>query len=130
MCSLCLQSLLAGKQLYCRFKHLEFAEGSLQVLEILELTGLAGHVQTAFIALLGSVTLEVCLTARYWTWFFGVIVFLSYWLVYPFELLFPVVEMWIKSPDPAQYGVARHIFSSAEFWLIIVLTNTITFGHR
>lgn len=86
--------------------------------------------QVAFIAMLGSVTLEVCLTARYWTWFFGVIVFLSYWLVYPFELLFPVVEMWIKSPDPAQYGVARHIFSHPQFWLIIILTNSITFGHR
>ena len=80
--------------------------------------------------MLGSVTLEVCLTTRYWTWLFGVIVFLSYWLVYPFELLFPLVEMWIKSPDPAQYGVARHIFSSAEFWLIVIVTNSITFGHR
>ena len=44
----------------------------------------------AFVALLGAVTLEVALVARYWTWLFGVITVLSYALVYPFMLIFPL----------------------------------------
>lgn len=45
----------------------------------------------AFVALLGTVTLEVALIARYWTWLFGIFVFLSYFLVYPYMTIFPLV---------------------------------------
>jgi hypothetical protein len=34
-----------------------------------------------FVALLGTVTLEVALIARYWTWLFGIVTVLSYLLV-------------------------------------------------
>ena len=46
--------------------------------------------QIAFVALLGTVTLEVALVARYWTWLFGVLTVLSYVLVYPFMVIFPL----------------------------------------
>ena len=48
----------------------------------------------AFVALLGAVTLEVALVARYWTWLFGVLTVLSYLLVYPFMLIFPLAGAW------------------------------------
>ena len=44
----------------------------------------------AFVALLGAVTLEVALVARYWTWLFGVFTVLSYALVYPYLIIFPL----------------------------------------
>ncbi len=46
--------------------------------------------QIAFVALLGAVTLEVALVARYWTWLFGVLTVLSYVLVYPYMVIFPL----------------------------------------
>lgn len=46
--------------------------------------------QIAFVALLGTVTLEVALVARYWTWLFGVLTVLSYVLVYPYLVIFPL----------------------------------------
>ncbi|EFN58106.1 hypothetical protein CHLNCDRAFT_20630, partial [Chlorella variabilis] len=46
--------------------------------------------KVAFVALLGAVTLEVALVARYWTWLFGVLTLLSYALVYPYLVIFPL----------------------------------------
>ena len=46
--------------------------------------------KVAFVALLGTVTLEVALVARYWTWLFGILTFLSYALVYPYLVVFPL----------------------------------------
>lgn len=34
---------------------------------------------------------QVALTARYWTWLFGIFVFLSYFLVFPFITIFPLL---------------------------------------
>ena len=44
----------------------------------------------AFVALLGTVTLEVALVARYWTWLFGAFTVLSYALVYPYLVILPL----------------------------------------
>ena len=41
-------------------------------------------------ALLGTVTLEVALIARYWTWLFGCLTLASYFLVYPYMVVFPL----------------------------------------
>ena len=59
---------------------------------------------------------QVALITRYWSWLFAVIVFLSYFLVYPFILLFPKVEKWFSVYDPSQYGVGVECFSSPTFW--------------
>ncbi|GAB4813242.1 hypothetical protein N2152v2_000288 [Parachlorella kessleri] len=84
----------------------------------------------AFVGLLGTVTLEVCLTARYWTWLFGVFVFLSYFLVYPFITIFPLVELGIGYYDPANVGVGEQILRSPTFWFVIIVTYIVTFGMR
>ena len=44
--------------------------------------------KTVFVALLGTVTLEVALVSRYWTWLFLIFLILSYILVFPFEVRF------------------------------------------
>lgn len=83
-----------------------------------------------FVALLGAVTLEVALVARYWTWLFGIFTFFSYFLVYPFMILFPLVELAVGFFDPANVGVSDEVLSSATFWLVILVCNIITFGMR
>ena len=45
--------------------------------------------KTMFIALLGTVSLEVALVSRFWTWLFAFFLALSYFLVYPFEVPLP-----------------------------------------
>ena len=42
------------------------------------------------------------LVARYWTKLFMLVCALSYFLVYPFEILFPLVEQLFSVPDSAQ----------------------------
>ena len=44
--------------------------------------------KTVFIALLGTVSLEVAIVSRYWTWLFVMFLVLSYVLVFPFEVEF------------------------------------------
>lgn len=61
---------------------------------------------------------------------FAVIVFLSYALVYPFAVLFPLVEQVFDVYDVTQYGVAYNVFANATFWFSIILCNLATFGHR
>ena len=74
--------------------------------------------------------MQVCLVARYWTKLFVLFVLLSYWLVYPFELIFPLVEQLFKVADSAQYGVAKNVFATPTFWFVCLLANMTTFGHR
>eukprot|EP00210_Caulerpa_lentillifera_P006951 g6646.t1 len=73
--------------------------------------------KTIFVAILGAVTLEVCLVARYWTMF-------------PFFILFPYIERAFDIYDSRQYGIAEDVFSTAIFWLVIFGVYSITFGHR
>ena len=86
--------------------------------------------KTIYIAILGAVTLEACLVARYWTSTFFLFVFLSYFLVYPFFLLFPYVERGFNFFDASQYGVAEDLFSTAVFWVVILAIYALTFGMR
>lgn len=60
--------------------------------------------QVVYVGLLGVITLEVVLIARYWTWLFLVLVLLSYFLCYAFFLLYPLVELWWRIRDPAWSG--------------------------
>eukprot|EP00803_Ostreobium_quekettii_P002905 evm.model.scf_903.4 EVM.evm.TU.scf_903.4 scf_903:32108-44084(+) len=86
--------------------------------------------KTSFIALLGAVTLEISLVTRYWTFVYILFVLLSYLLVYPFFLVFPYVERSIDMFDPAQFGTAANLFSTATFWLTILGVYAVTFGYR
>jgi hypothetical protein len=61
--------------------------------------------KVAFVALLGVVTLEVTLIARYWTWLFGILTFLSFFLVYPSLIVFFYIEIWINCKDPTNMDV-------------------------
>lgn len=83
-----------------------------------------------YIAILGAVTLEACLVARYWTSTFFLFVFLSYFLVFPFFLIFPYVERGLDVYDASQYGVAEDLFGTPIFWFIILGIYALTFGLR
>lgn len=86
--------------------------------------------KTSYIAILGSVTLEACLVARYWTSTFFLFVFLSYFLVYPFFIMFPYIERGLNIYDEGQYGVAEDLFKTPIFWFIIMGVYALTFGVR
>lgn len=86
--------------------------------------------KVAFVALLGTVTLEVALVARYWTWLFGILTVISYALVYPYLVVFPLLEMAFSYYDPANIGVSDQVLSSATFWFVILVCYIITFGSR
>lgn len=86
--------------------------------------------KVTFVALLGTVTLEVALVARYWTWVFFWFVVLSYVLVYPYMVIFPLLELAVGYYDPANVGVAYQVLASPSFWFIIILCYMITFGAR
>lgn len=86
--------------------------------------------KTAYVALLGAVTLEMALVTRYWTMVFFIFMLLSYFLVYPFFLIFPYAERLFDIFDPAQFGVAENLFATSSFWLTIVAVYAATFGYR
>eukprot|EP00891_Asterochloris_glomerata_P000836 jgi/Astpho2/836/Aster-00685 len=86
--------------------------------------------KTVFIALLGAVSLEVALVARYWTWLFAIFLGLSYFIVYPFEVVFPAIERGINYYDPGQYGVAQTVFKAPTFWFCLIVVYICCFGHR
>lgn len=86
--------------------------------------------KVSFTSLLGSVTLEAALVARYWTWVFFWIVILSYFLVYPYFIIFPYIELGLKYYDPANVGTAEHVLGTPLFWFVIFVCYAITFGSR
>ena len=86
--------------------------------------------KVVFVALLGAVTLEICVIARYWTWLFLIFVLLSYWLVYPFEILFPAIERGVSYYDPGQWGVGDRVFQNPTFWFCQITVACTCFGHR
>ena len=82
--------------------------------------------KTVFVALLGCVTLEVALVARFWTPLFAAALAFSWACVFPFQLGLQLVY----AADSAQAGVASALFGDPRFWLVCVLTAALTFGHR
>ena len=86
--------------------------------------------RVAFVALLGSVTLEVALVARYWTWVFFWVTLLSYFLVYPYMLVFPWAELAFGFYDPANFGVSQQVLSNPTYWFTIWVCYAINFGSR
>lgn len=86
--------------------------------------------KTIFVCLLGSVTLECVLVARFWTAVFGVFAFLSYATVYPFMMGMPYLSLALENYDPSQFAMESSVFGTLIFWLIIAVVYTITFGSR
>ena len=72
----------------------------------------------------------MALIARYWTWLFGIFLGLSYFIVYPFEVVFPAIERGINYYDPGQYGVAQTVFKAPTFWFCLIVVYICCFGHR
>lgn len=68
--------------------------------------------------------------ARYWTWVFFWITILSYGLVYPYIVIFPLLEIALNYLDPANIGVSGQVMANPTFWFVIILCYIITFGTR
>jgi len=74
--------------------------------------------------------MQVALVSRYWTKIFTAFLFLSYVLVYPFFVIYPLFDLGIGTYSVSQYGVAYAIFSGPTFWFVIIICNLVSFGHR
>lgn len=94
------------------------------------LNGLYAVGRTSFVALTGTVNLEIALVARHWTWLFGIFTVLSFVLVFPFFVVLEGLYRAFDIPDPAQWGVTQRLFASPAFWLLVCVSISVTFGHR
>jgi hypothetical protein len=86
--------------------------------------------KTINICLLGVVTMEIMIVARYWTWWFAFVCIFSYTLVYPFILVFPLFQQGIDAWDMAHYGIAVNIMHTHFFWIALVTVYAMTFSIR
>merc|ERR1711959_840131 len=64
------------------------------------LDSIAAAGKIMYISLLGSVTFEICLIARSWSWIFFLFVFFSYTMVFALFLILPALEMAFNIPNP------------------------------
>ena len=58
--------------------------------------------KTMFIAMIGTVSLEIALVSRFWTWPFFLAWFLSFTLAFPFLVLLPLLLLAFGSDDSTQ----------------------------
>ena len=85
---------------------------------------------TIFICMLGVVTSEIMIVARYWTAWFAAACALSYLLVYPYVLLSPVVMQSLGIWDMENAGVGVTIMSTPIFWIELITVYSMTFTIR
>lgn len=76
-------------------------------LDTKQLDDVASLGKMVFIALLGTVTLECALAARFWTSIFTFFVIVSYFLVYPYIFGYAALLRFGNSPDPMQVDPLR-----------------------
>ena len=86
--------------------------------------------KTINICMLGLVTMEIMIVARYWTWWFGAVCVLSYALVFPFVLLFPLFQQVLDTWDMAQFGVGINVMRTPYFWISLITVYSVTFSIR
>lgn len=67
-----------------------------------QITDVGSLGKVVYIGMLGSVTLEVALAARFWTYPFALLVFVSYFLVYPFIFGYSELLQAAGIHDPVQ----------------------------
>jgi hypothetical protein len=85
---------------------------------------------TVTICMLGVVTMEIMIVARYWTWWFAFVCILSYALVYPFVLVFPIIQESFDFWVMAHYGIGVNIMRTRFFWIVLVTVYATTFSIR
>lgn len=87
--------------------------------------------KTIFICMLGVVTMEIMIVARFWTWWFAVVCALSYLLVYPYMLFFPIFwQNVFGSWDLESSGVGVNIMATPFFWIALMTVYAMTFSVR
>jgi hypothetical protein len=86
--------------------------------------------KTIYICMLGVVTMELMIVARYWTWWFAVICMLSYILVYPFLLVFPLVLQAAGTWDMSHSGIGANIVRTPFFWISLFTVYSMAFSIR
>jgi phospholipid-transporting ATPase len=87
--------------------------------------------KTIFICMLGVVTMEIMIVARYWTWWFAAVCAFSYMLVYPYVLFFPIFwQNVFGSWNLESSGVGRNIMVTPFFWIALMTVYAMTFSIR
>lgn len=87
--------------------------------------GLLTGGKTAFTAVLLTVTVEICLVSRFWTWLFALAVVFSVGLWFPILVVVPKVYFY-----PEMIGIADALFPSPVFWLTVAACTVGTFVYR
>jgi hypothetical protein len=71
------------------------------------------------------------IVARYWTLWFGVLCFISYFLVYPFIAVFPIfLQNVLDSWDMHYSGIAVNVMATPFFWIALITVYSMTFTVR
>mmetsp|Transcript_7573 Transcript_7573/g.22355 ORF Transcript_7573/g.22355 Transcript_7573/m.22355 type:complete len:1298 (+) Transcript_7573:304-4197(+) len=83
-----------------------------------------------FVALIGIVSAELGMLARFWTWEFSLCALVSYCLIYAYLFALPALQEAFDSKDPATYGVAQQLFGSPLFWLQLIAVTAVCVGTR
>lgn len=87
--------------------------------------------KTIFICMLGVVTMEIMIVARYWTWWFAGVCALSYLLVYPYVIFFPIFwQNVFGSWELESSGVGVNIMVTPFFWIALMTVYSMTFSIR
>jgi Phospholipid-translocating P-type ATPase C-terminal len=87
--------------------------------------------KTIFICMLGVVTMEIMIVARYWTIWFAAVCLLSYSLVYPYVLFFPIfMQNVFNYWDLESSGVGVNIMRTPFFWIALMTVYSMTFSIR
>lgn len=85
--------------------------------------------KTAYICLLGVVNLELAIVSRYWTWWFGIAVVVSWLIGFPFIYIYSAVEKAFNSVEMSAYGMET-VFGNAWFWLVLLTVYLLAFVIR
>ena len=87
--------------------------------------------KTIFTCMLGVVTMEIMIVARYWTWWFAAVCALSYLLVYPYMIFFHIFwQNVFGSWDLESSGVGINIMATPFFWIALLTVYSMTFSIR
>lgn len=87
--------------------------------------------KTIFTCMLGVVTMEIMIVARYWTWWFAAVCALSYLLVYPYVIFFPIFWQNVFGTwDLESSGVGINIMATPFFWIALLTVYSMTFSIR
>jgi Phospholipid-translocating P-type ATPase C-terminal len=86
--------------------------------------------KTCLIGIIGVVSLEIALVARYWTAPFAAAVLGSYFATWPWLAALPLLYRAAGKWDVAQSGVGVNLLSAPLFWMQLLLIYTLTFSTR